>query len=64
MKECSLGCGTVSFLCFMILKYWGVITWSWWWITAPIWIPIAIIPAVVICIYAVAAYRKIANKSK
>ena len=48
MKEGSLGVGTVLFLSFMILKLRGVIFWSWWWITAPIWIPIAIILAVVI----------------
>ena len=48
MKEGSLGIGTILFLIFMILKLCGVISWSWWWITAPIWIPIAIILAVVI----------------
>lgn len=25
------------FLVFLVLKLCGVITWSWWWITAPLW---------------------------
>lgn len=28
---------------FIILKLCNVITWSWWWVTAPLWIPIIII---------------------
>lgn len=27
------------FIVFMILKLTGTITWSWWWVTAPLWIP-------------------------
>jgi hypothetical protein len=27
------------FLIFLTLKLCGVIDWSWWWITAPLWIP-------------------------
>lgn len=27
------------FIVFLVLKLCGVITWSWWWVTAPIWIP-------------------------
>ena len=29
-------------LAFIILKLVAVITWSWWWVLAPIWIPMAI----------------------
>ena len=35
------------FLVFLVLKLTNVITWSWWWVTAPLWIPVAL--AVVIC---------------
>ena len=34
---------------FIVLKLTGVITWSWWWILSPLWIPLAII--VVGCIF-------------
>lgn len=33
---------TVLFIVFLVLKLCGVITWSWWWVTAPIWIPIGL----------------------
>ena len=39
----GMGCGTVLFLIFLVLKLTGHITWSWWWITAPIWIPFILI---------------------
>lgn len=31
--------GIVLFLIFLVLKLTGYIDWSWWWITAPLWIP-------------------------
>jgi hypothetical protein len=29
---------TLTFLVFLILKLIGIITWSWWLVTAPLWI--------------------------
>lgn len=29
-------------LAFIILKLCGVIDWSWWWVTAPFWIPLGL----------------------
>jgi len=37
----GLGIGMILFLIFMTLKLTGHITWSWWWVTAPLWIPIS-----------------------
>ena len=37
---CSGGFLCVLFFIFLVLKLCGVITWSWWWITAPLWIPL------------------------
>ena len=40
----GIGIGTVLFLIFLTLKLAGigqVATWSWWWVTSPLWIPIA-----------------------
>ncbi|MCY4303432.1 MAG: hypothetical protein OXC62_01390 [Aestuariivita sp.] len=34
---------TALFLIFLVLKLTEIITWSWWWVTAPIWLPPAII---------------------
>ena len=39
----GLGLGTILFLIFMVLKLTNYIDWSWWWVTAPLWIPIVII---------------------
>ena len=30
------------FLIFLTLKLCGMIDWSWWWVTAPLWIPFAL----------------------
>ena len=34
----GFGIGTVLFLIFLILKLTNTINWSWWWVTAPLWI--------------------------
>lgn len=40
----NIGLPGLLFLLFTTLKLTGVINWSWWWITAPLWIsPILII---------------------
>jgi hypothetical protein len=42
-KNNGLGFGTVLFLIFLTLKLTNYITWSWWWVTSPIWIPVAFV---------------------
>ena len=32
--------GGVLFIVFLVLKLTEHIDWSWWWVTAPLWIPI------------------------
>ena len=34
------------FVLFLALKLCGVIAWSWWWVTAPLWVPIALLLAI------------------
>lgn len=38
----------VLFLIFLVLKLTGLIDWSWWWVTAPIWIPLLVIVAILL----------------
>ena len=38
----GLGFGTVLFLIFLTLKLTNSITRSWWWVTCPLWIGLAI----------------------
>lgn len=37
------GFPTLLTIAFIVLKLCNVITWSWWWVLAPIWIPVAIV---------------------
>jgi uncharacterized membrane protein (DUF485 family) len=32
----------IIFTVFLVLKLIGKITWSWWWITCPLWAPLAL----------------------
>lgn len=50
----SGGIGFCGLLCivFIVLKLTGYIAWSWWWVLAPIWIPWAIVIAVLFGILA------------
>lgn len=42
----GIGLGDAIFLVFLVLKLTGtdpVASWSWWWVTSPLWIPIGIV---------------------
>ena len=39
----GLGFGTILFLIFLVLKLCDKITWSWWWVFAPLWLPLSIV---------------------
>jgi len=41
----GLGFSQVLFLLFLTLKLTGVITWSWWFVTLPLWASLAIVVA-------------------
>lgn len=41
----GIGIGTVLFVVFLVLKLTHVVDWSWWWVTAPLWAPAAVIVA-------------------
>lgn len=43
----GLGIGGALLILFIALKLTGVINWSWWWVTSPIWIPLALILLIV-----------------
>ena len=42
----GLGLGSVLFIVFLVLKLTNHIDWSWWWVTSPLWIPLAIVVSV------------------
>ncbi len=39
------------FLIFLVLKLTEVITWSWWWVTIPLWGPIVFAGSIAIIIF-------------
>ena len=43
--------GTLLFLIFLTLKLAGIgqiANWSWWWVTSPLWIPLAVGIAIIV----------------
>lgn len=41
---------TLLFVVFLILKLTDNIDWSWWWVTSPLWIPIAAVLVLIVLI--------------
>lgn len=48
-QSTSIGLGSLIFIVFLTLKLaeiGPVAKWSWWWVTSPLWIPIAFVIAI------------------
>lgn len=43
---------------FIVLKLCKVINWSWWWVTAPFWIPVGVIILLIVLVGILAAFTK------
>lgn len=41
---------SVLFIVFLVLKLTNVITWSWWWVTAPLWMPLGLGIAILVLV--------------
>lgn len=54
-KVVGLGVCDVLGIVFIVLKLVGIISWSWWWVLAPFWIPLAI---VVVCLVILAIFDR------
>jgi len=39
----GIGLPPILFIVFLVLKLTGHIDWSWWWVTAPLWISFALV---------------------
>jgi hypothetical protein len=46
----GIGFSGLLTIVFIVLKLTKVIDWSWWWVTCPLWIPIAIFVVLVIIV--------------
>jgi len=61
----SIGLSALVFLIFLVLKLseiGQVATWSWWWVTSPLWIPLAIIVIIMITIFLIAIVTAMFSK--
>ena len=63
-ESVSIGFSGILFIVFLILKLTNVISWSWWWVTAPLWITIALNILIIISIvlFQFIIHRKKRNK--
>jgi len=50
---------TILFIVFLVLKLTGEIDWSWWWVTSPLWVPLA---AVFVLIVIALVFYNVGNK--
>ena len=57
-KSKSIGLADVLFIVFLVLKLTNTIDWSWWWVTSPLWLPIAIALALLIIITIINTIRE------
>ncbi len=51
------------FIVFLVLRLTKVISWSWWWITAPLWIPVAM-GFIMVMVFAFTAIRNARKNRK
>ena len=49
----GVGLTGILFIVFLVLKLTGNIDWSWWWVTSPLWIPIAFFFTILILVFLV-----------
>ena len=54
-KVVGLGVCDILGIVFIVLKLVGVISWSWWWVLAPFWIPFAI---AILCVIILAFFDR------
>lgn len=58
----GIGLGGVLFIVFLVLKLCHVISWSWLWVTAPLWIPMAIVVLIFAGIFLVWLIAQLAGR--
>jgi hypothetical protein len=56
MNKVEVNNGRIGFagllaLIFITLKLTGYIDWSWWWVLAPLWIPVVVIFSIIAIIF-------------
>jgi len=58
----GIGFSGLLTIVFIVLKLTGYITWSWWWVLAPSWIPLAIFAGILLVVAIVALVAVLIDK--
>jgi hypothetical protein len=58
-KSSGISLTMVLFIVFLILKLTNNIDWSWWWVTCPLWIGLAIVIAVLLIVGLITVISKL-----
>lgn len=53
----GIGFSGLLAVAFIVLKLTGYISWSWWWVLSPIWIPILIVLFILAIVFVVALLK-------
>jgi uncharacterized protein (DUF983 family) len=57
----GIGFAGMLTVAFIVLKLANVIDWSWWWVTAPLWIPVVLFIATCVIMFIVGIFIGIAR---
>ena len=58
VRNTGIGFSGLLAVAFIVLKLMKVIDWSWWWVLAPLWIPVAIYLFILFVIFVVAVVKE------
>lgn len=53
----GIGFSGLLTVAFIVLKLTGYISWSWWWVLSPIWIPILVVLFILAIVFVVALLK-------
>ena len=59
MENTGISLTMVLFIVFLILKLTNNIDWSWWWVTCPLWIGLAIVISVLLIVGLITVISKL-----
>jgi hypothetical protein len=63
-SSAPIGFGGALLILFITLKLTGVIAWSWWWVLALLWIPMAIAGVILIAVFGPILVDMIVTKAR
>ena len=60
----GIGFTGVLTIVFIVLKLTGVISWSWWWVLSPIWIPWVLVIVIAVILATITAFKQKENSRR